>query len=185
MTSVKYLLCSIAVLAISPLRSHGFHTSIPPLSLASRISRNDLSASLKHEIFVDYSMEPLNEPNSPTLLKSSVALAAAFILSSASAAWAVSGGGLDYAGIDITGQDFSNGNYKGKDFTQARSSKFVYFSLISQSFRSHLLSTTKICFLDSSKHSLQVIAKGTTFAKSNLQGCRFYKAYLVSDCFAR
>ena len=31
---------------------------------------------------------------------------------------AVSGGGLDYANIDITGQNFSNGNYKGKDFTQ-------------------------------------------------------------------
>lgn len=31
---------------------------------------------------------------------------------------AVSGGGLDYANLDITGQDFSNGNYKGKDFTQ-------------------------------------------------------------------
>lgn len=34
------------------------------------------------------------------------------------AAWAVSGGGLDYAGTDISNQDFSNGNYKGKDFTQ-------------------------------------------------------------------
>jgi hypothetical protein len=58
------------------------------------------------------------------------------------AASAVSGGGLDYANIDITGQDFSKGNYKGKDFTQ-------------------------------------VIAKGTSFAGSNLQGCRFYKAFLV------
>ena len=33
---------------------------------------------------------------------------------------AVSGGGLDFAGLDISGQDFSNAqtNYKGKDFTQ-------------------------------------------------------------------
>lgn len=30
----------------------------------------------------------------------------------------MSGGGLDYAGLDISNQDFSNGNYKGKDFTQ-------------------------------------------------------------------
>ena len=60
---------------------------------------------------------------------------------------AVSGGGLDYANIDITGQDFSKGNYKGKDFTQ-------------------------------------VIAKNTQFMGSNLQGCRFYKAYLVSVRFA-
>ena len=34
---------------------------------------------------------------------------------------AVSGGGLDYANLDITGQDFSNQKYKGKDFTQVRS----------------------------------------------------------------
>lgn len=32
---------------------------------------------------------------------------------------AVSGGGLDYAGLDISGQNFSNSkDYKGKDFTQ-------------------------------------------------------------------
>lgn len=31
---------------------------------------------------------------------------------------AVSGGGLDYAGIDISGRDFSRSDYKGKDFTQ-------------------------------------------------------------------
>lgn len=63
-------------------------------------------------------------------------------------ALAVSGGGLDYANIDITGQDFSNNPkaYKGKDFTQ-------------------------------------VIAKGTNFSYSNLQGCRFYKAYLVNTNF--
>lgn len=30
---------------------------------------------------------------------------------------------------------------------------------------------------------LKVIAKGTNFAKSNLQGCRFYKAYLVNTNF--
>lgn len=29
----------------------------------------------------------------------------------------------------------------------------------------------------------QVIAKGTKFTKSNLQGCRFYKAYLVNADF--
>jgi hypothetical protein len=39
---------------------------------------------------------------------------------SAGVARAVSGGGLDYANMDITGQDFSNGVYKGKDFTQGK-----------------------------------------------------------------
>lgn len=42
----------------------------------------------------------------------------ALILTVPTASLAVSGGGLDYANLDITGQDFSNKNYKGKDFTQ-------------------------------------------------------------------
>eukprot|EP00804_Cyclotella_cryptica_P011670 CCRYP_019687-RB/>CCRYP_019687-RB protein AED:0.04 eAED:0.04 QI:48/1/1/1/1/1/2/651/125 len=123
MTAVKNNLCSIAFLAVSLLPSHGFHASIPLSSVATRISSNNLSASLKPAISADSSRTPANESNCPTLLESSIALASAFILTTASAAWAVSGGGLDYAGIDITGQDFSNGNYKGKDFTQARASK--------------------------------------------------------------
>mmetsp|Transcript_23223 Transcript_23223/g.32693 ORF Transcript_23223/g.32693 Transcript_23223/m.32693 type:complete len:236 (-) Transcript_23223:124-831(-) len=42
-------------------------------------------------------------------------------------AHAVSGGGLDYAGIDISNQDFSGASYKGKDFTQviAKNTKFI------------------------------------------------------------
>ena len=52
-----------------------------------------------------------------------VAAAAAFTLfamtSLSGPAGAVSGGGLDYANLDITGQDFSNEAkaYKGKDFS--------------------------------------------------------------------
>ena len=70
-------------------------------------------------------------------------------VASVSPSLAVSGGGLDFAGIDISGQDFSNDSktYKGKDFTQ-------------------------------------VLAKATSFAGSNLQGCRFYKAYLVNTDFS-
>jgi hypothetical protein len=49
--------------------------------------------------------------------KSALASAALALLLEPAAALAVSGGGLDYAGTDISGQDFS-GNYKGKDFTQ-------------------------------------------------------------------
>lgn len=43
------------------------------------------------------------------------------------ASFAVSGGGLDFAGLDISNQDFSKGNYKGKDFTQvlARNTNFA------------------------------------------------------------
>lgn len=45
-------------------------------------------------------------------------VAACLTLGSVSPVWAVSGGGLDFANLDITGQDFSGGNYRGKDFTQ-------------------------------------------------------------------
>ncbi|GFH43859.1 hypothetical protein CTEN210_00332 [Chaetoceros tenuissimus] len=78
----------------------------------------------------------------------SVTAAASILTIASSPANAVSGGGLDYANLDITGQDFSNNSktYKGKDFTQ-------------------------------------VIAKGTNFSGSNLQGCRFYKAFLVNTNF--
>jgi len=55
-----------------------------------------------------------------------VAAAAGASVFSPEAAYAVSGGGLDYASQDISNEDFSNGNYKGKDFTQviARNTKF-------------------------------------------------------------
>jgi hypothetical protein len=60
-------------------------------------------------------------------------LVAAFVLTALSTlpANAVSGGGLDYAGLDITGQDFASGNYKGKDFTQtiAKGTKFMNSNL--------------------------------------------------------
>lgn len=48
----------------------------------------------------------------------SAAVGLAFLTSPV--AWAVSGGGLDFANIDISGQDFSKNNYKGKDFTQGK-----------------------------------------------------------------
>jgi uncharacterized protein YjbI with pentapeptide repeats len=53
-----------------------------------------------------------------------VGISCAFVAVPASLA--VSGGGLDFAGLDISNKDFSKGNYKGKDFTQvlARNTNF-------------------------------------------------------------
>ena len=53
-------------------------------------------------------------------------LAASIATATPMASFAVSGGGLDYAGTDISGQDFSKSNYKGKDFTQGRSKKWIH-----------------------------------------------------------
>lgn len=86
-----------------------------------------------------------HESKIPQIVATSTAAA---LLTISTAANAVSGGGLDYAGLDISNQNFSNApkDYKGKDFTQT-------------------------------------IAKAADFSNSNLQGCRFYKAYLVQTNF--
>lgn len=60
---------------------------------------------------------------------------------------AVSGGGLDFAGLDISGQDFSNSNYKGKDFTQviAKGTKFAKSNLQGCRFyKAYLVSKRKL-----------------------------------------
>lgn len=54
------------------------------------------------------------------------------LVASPPAALAVSGGGLDYANLDLTGQDFSKSSYKGKDFTQiiAKGTNFAGSNLV-------------------------------------------------------
>ena len=71
-------------------------------------------------------------------------VALAMVLVPASGVHAVSGGGLDFAGLDITGQDFSNNNYKGKDFTQviAKGTNFANSNLQGCRFyKSYLVNT--------------------------------------------
>ncbi|CAM9592221.1 unnamed protein product [Ectocarpus sp. 12 AP-2014] len=46
-----------------------------------------------------------------------VLMAAVPLLVNPSPVAAISGGGLDYAGLNLTGQDLSNGKYKSKDFS--------------------------------------------------------------------
>lgn len=90
-------------------------------------------------------IQSLEQTSKKIIKGTAVALSAITIATAPSLA--VSGGGLDYAGLDISGQDFSSSKaYKGKDFTQT-------------------------------------IAKAANFANSNLQGCRFYKAFLVNTNF--
>lgn len=55
-----------------------------------------------------------------SMMKTALAssLLAAVLAIAPTAGVAVSGGGLDFANLDISGQDYANKNYKGKDFTQ-------------------------------------------------------------------
>ena len=61
-----------------------------------------------------------SSPSSSVWIASVASVAtAAFLTFAASPVGAVSGGGLDFANLDITGSpDFANKNLKGKDFTQ-------------------------------------------------------------------
>lgn len=61
--------------------------------------------------------DDLVEENAKTVFFGSF-LAAVFLLMTPQVTVAVSGGGLDFAGLDVSGKDYSNSNYKGKDFTQ-------------------------------------------------------------------
>ena len=88
--------------ALSPVLLHAF----APTSVDHHVIKTQLDASPSSE----------STSNGPIpIFKAFFSIAP---LAATSAAWAVSGGGTDYASLDLTGQDFSNGNYKGKDFTQ-------------------------------------------------------------------
>ena len=66
---------------------------------------------------------PTDEESSGSWVTTAASWATAACLAFAvGPAGAVSGGGLDYVNLDITGStDFANANFKGKDFTQGES----------------------------------------------------------------
>lgn len=91
-----------------------------------------------------HSIVPPSLSRSAKVAAATLATAASLVLGNAGNAWAVSGGGLDYAGLDLSGQDFSNGNYKGKDFTQtlARGTTFANSNLQGcRFFKAYLINT--------------------------------------------
>jgi hypothetical protein len=83
--------------------------------------RCDLFVGKEH----DCSMSETKLDFAPTVNAITLAILTAtlavFAVTTPLAALAVSGGGLDYSGTDISGQDFSGGTYNGKDFTQGMS----------------------------------------------------------------
>lgn len=76
---------------------------------------------------------------------------------------AVSGGGLDFAGLDISNQDFSKGNYKGKDFTQvlARNTNFSGSNLAGCRF-------PKSYLIDANYEGADI--RGVSFEGTNMEG---------------
>ena len=95
----------------------------------SQTSKYQQESPAYSSTYLNGSKNPSNEDTDtihrkPNFFSEAAISTAIFFAISASAmpALAVSGGGLDYANLDITGQDFSNNKYKGKDFTQVCSS---------------------------------------------------------------
>ena len=104
-------------------------------------------------------------------------------------AHAVSGGGLDFAGLDLSGQDFASKNYKGKDFTQviAKGTNFAKSNLQGCRFYKSYLVNADFTGADISGASLEdtsmdgaslkdTIAKGSYFSKSILDAATIENA---------
>lgn len=175
-TNMKSFLALLSIATLSS--SHAFHASAPlPIAASSRVGSRSTCVSPQSQdgdastIDTSNAQSPLS--NVATVFASTVAVGVMLLSTVGSTAWAVSGGGLDYAGIDISGQDFSNASYKGKDFTQVRILCRAYVAVW---YFKYCINGT---YIANSFSRAQVLAKATNFAKSNLQGCRFYKAYLV------
>ncbi len=124
--TMKSIISVLSLLALSSQHAHAFHTSKVGENIFIKLnhgilhSRNAAAANDDHD-----GTERITPSQTQSLVPSStkaIAAAASILFATTTAlsgaAWAVSGGGMDYANIDLTGQDFSNGNYKGKDFTQ-------------------------------------------------------------------
>lgn len=158
--------------ALAVTQTHAFAVTNPTRTSGSTTSLaiNSPSRSQLQLSFLEN--EKPNSKGNPLVV---AGLTAALAFSTLVApALAISGGGLDYSGTDISGQDFSNGNYKGKDFSQGRRRSIDAFKGL-KPLVSNLSSSSSFLYL--------VIAKATTFSGSNLQGCRFFKAYLVRTDF--
>ena len=110
----------------------------------------------------------------------SLALATSLCLAPISAN-AVSGGGLDYANLDITGQDFSNASYKGKDFTQviAKGTKFMNSNLQGCRFYKAYLVNTDFTGSDLRGASLEDTSMDGAMLKNANVGGAYFSASLL------
>lgn len=96
-------------------------------------------------------------------------------------AWGVSGGGLDYAGTDVSGKSFANANYKGKDFTQviAKGTTFANSNLQGCRFYKAYLVNTDFSGADIRGASLEDTSMdGATLDNALAAGAYFSKSLL-------
>jgi len=196
------------------LASHVISLSLPFSVRQSQLSHSSLegfkqkSSSPTTRIYsVSHDGEFGNERLSESLRKCMATASLMFTVLASSSfappAFAVSGGGLDYANLDLTAQDFSNGNYKGKDFTQiiAKGTTFEGSNLIGCRFYKAYLVNTNFKGADLRGASLEdtsmdgadltnVNAVGAYFSASlldakSIEGADFTDAQLPPKLLAR
>ena len=132
MLSRKFLSLSATLACgfFSTAAVQGFSVS-NPTTITTKTSPKQLQHHYISEIDEDVSLlSSLKEQVAKNYAHGLLVVAVTSCLFVPQLAMAVSGGGLDYANLDITGQDFSNEPkaYKGKDFTQVRAI-FLYAKL--------------------------------------------------------
>lgn len=106
---------------------------------------------------------------------------AAVVLVFPAVSLAVSGGGLDYANLDITGQDFSGSSYKGKDFTQviAKGTNFAKSNLQGCRFYKAYLVNADFSGADLRGASLEDTSMdGASLKNTNAAGAYFSQSLL-------
>mmetsp|Transcript_17336 Transcript_17336/g.26240 ORF Transcript_17336/g.26240 Transcript_17336/m.26240 type:complete len:216 (+) Transcript_17336:139-786(+) len=114
-------------------------------------------------------------------LAKGVVTTAVLIASVSFPANAVSGGGLDFANLDITGQDFTGQSYNGKDFTQviAKGTDFSKSNLQGCRFYKAFLVNADFSGADLRGASLEGTSMdGASLKDANAAGAYFSKSLL-------
>lgn len=121
--------------------------------------------------------DDLVEENAKTVFFGSI-LAAVFLLMTPQVTVAVSGGGLDFAGLDVSGKDYSNSNYKGKDFTQviAKGTTFAKSNLQGCRFYKAYLVNTDFSGAD---------IRGASLEDTSMDGANLKDAVAVGSYFSK
>ena len=110
----------LTLLVFLPCLVTGFAPVGHHRSAAERLS-SSLTATRPSSVDADDVKSSSRKSSWVTTAASWAAGALVAVAAAATPAGAVSGGGLDYANLDITGStEFANGNFKGKDFTQGK-----------------------------------------------------------------
>mmetsp|Transcript_4811 Transcript_4811/g.5564 ORF Transcript_4811/g.5564 Transcript_4811/m.5564 type:complete len:232 (-) Transcript_4811:160-855(-) len=158
-----------ATVAFQPQLTCGHHAGTSTLTSlhAARQSSDDA-------LYVSTSTGPIMKLSS-AIRTATAALTLSFLVM-ASPAGAVSGGGSDFASLDISAQDFSNQNYKGKDFTQvvAKGTTFAKSNLQGCRFYNSYLVNADFEGAD---------ARGASFERNNMDGVNLKNAVLGGAYF--